>query len=78
MKSFLLESVGWLGASAIMLAYALNSFGLLAAGHLPYLLLNLFGSAGIVAVSLKKKAFQPAALNIVWLGIAGIAILRAL
>ena len=36
------------------------------------------GAIGIIIVSFKKKAYQPAALNVVWLVIAAIAIIKSL
>lgn len=74
----LIELLGWCGAAAILAAYALNGFGFFHSQSLPYLLLNLGGSLGIIVVSFRKKAYQPAALNIVWLAIAAVGIVRAL
>ncbi|WKZ29625.1 MAG: hypothetical protein QY323_02745 [Patescibacteria group bacterium] len=78
MKDSQIELIGWYGAFAILLAYALASFGILETRGVPYQLLNLFGAFGIILVSIKKKAYQPAALNVVWLCIAAIALILAL
>ena len=64
------EAVGWYGAGAILLAYALVSFRLIAVHSLVYQLLNLTGALGIATISIRKKALQPAVLNIVWAVIA--------
>lgn len=70
----LVEIFGWYGAVAILLAYTLVSFDFLAASSIWYQLLNGTGAIGIVVVSLYKKAYQPAALNIMWAAIALVAI----
>ena len=71
---YVIEVAGWYGAIAIIVAYALNSFGLLSSSDLLYQLLNLTGAAGIVIVSVKRRAYQPAVVNLVWLLVAIIAI----
>lgn len=78
MKETLVEYFGWYGTIAILAAFALLSFGVIEARGVPYQALNATGALGIIAVSLKKKAYQPAALNVAWLAIAIIAILTAL
>ena len=74
----LVDFLGWYGTMAILSAYALNSFAILDASGLLYQLLNGTGALGIVVVSLKKKAWQPALLNLVWMVIAAIVLLRLL
>lgn len=64
------EIIGWYGVVAIITAYGLNNFGMLSTHSFWYVFLNLSGSLGIVYVSLKKKNYQPAVLNIVWAIIA--------
>lgn len=64
------EALGWYGAGAILLAYALVSFRLIAVHGLVYQLLNLTGALGIATISIRKKALQPAVLNVVWAVIA--------
>ncbi len=75
MKNFP-KIVGWYGVIAIVVAYALVSFGLVQSNSLWYQLLNLTGAVGIVIVSFQKKAYQPGILNIVWTLIALIAIVK--
>lgn len=77
MKKFL-EIFGWYGAVAIVGAYALVSFSIIQSNSVLYQLLNLTGAIGIVAVSLAKKAYQPATLNIIWTVIAAIALIKLL
>jgi hypothetical protein len=70
MKRLLIEAFGWYGAAAVVLAYGLTSFQLLDPSSWWFLFLNGTGSLGILTVSLYKKTYQPAALNLVWLLIA--------
>lgn len=74
----LYEIVGWYGTVAIMGAYASNSFGVLDATNLWYQVLNGTGAVGIVLISLKKRAYQPAALNAIWTVIAVIGLIQIL
>lgn len=68
-----IEYLGWYGALAVITAYALYAFGKIGADSIWYNLLNLTGAAGIITVSVYKKAWQPAVLNVMWLGIAAYA-----
>lgn len=77
-KKTLIEIVGWYGAFAILLAYALVSFKVIPISSYPYQLLNLTGAAGIAIISIGKKAKQPAFLNVTWVIIASIAIIGLL
>lgn len=70
------EIIGWYGAVAIVLAYFLNSFLIVQADSVTYQLLNFTGAIGIVAISLVKRAYQPAALNAIWTIIAAIALFK--
>ena len=70
------EIIGWYGTCAIVLSYALLSFGLFSSSNIFYQLLNLTGALGIVYISIKKKAYQPGVLNILWAVIALVAIVR--
>jgi len=72
------EIFGWYGTFAIILAYALVSFGILSPSSSIYQILNGTGALGIVYISFKKKAYQPGVLNIIWAIIALIAIIKLL
>ena len=73
-----LEVIGWYGVIAILAAYALVSFSFVSASSSIYQILNLTGAIGILAISLEKKAYQPAALNVIWSLIAIVALLSLL
>lgn len=64
------EIIGWYGTVAIIGAYALNSFGIIATSNPWYQILNATGSIGIIVISLRKKVFQSVILNIIWAAIA--------
>jgi hypothetical protein len=70
------EIIGWCGTAVIILAYALVSFGILSPQAVLYQVMNGAGALGVVHISLKKKAYQPGVLNIVWALIAAVAIIR--
>lgn len=76
MKQQIIDIAGWYGTIAIILAYALNSLSILGSNNIIYQLLNFSGALGIVGVSLSRKAYQPATLNIIWTIIALIAIIK--
>lgn len=72
------ELAGWIGVLAILLAYALLSFGVLAADQAAYHILNLIGGVGIIVDALADKDYQPAVLNFIWAAIAVYAIIRVI
>jgi multidrug transporter EmrE-like cation transporter len=61
-----------------VLAYALVSFEVLSSNGLAYQILNGTGALGILIISIKKKAYQPGVLNIIWFIIAVVAIIQIL
>lgn len=75
-KDFIIEAIGWYGMMAILLAYLLVSFNFLSVGDIFYQVLNFTGAAGVAYISFKKKARQPAVLNIIWAVIALAALLN--
>ncbi len=72
----LFEILGWYGTVAILAAYALVSFSIISPDNVWYQILNGTGAVGIVVVSYYKRAYQPAVLNLVWAGIALVALIR--
>ncbi len=78
MKKIFEEVIGWYGTVAIVLAYALNSFGVIGSYSLLYQVLNATGALGIVYISFRKKVYQPGVLNLIWTLIALVAIVNIL
>lgn len=75
-KQVIDEIIGWYGAIAIVGAFAVVSFEVLTPTSPLYQILNGTGALGIIYISFKKKAWQPAALNVICLIIAAISIIR--
>ncbi len=62
----LLELYGWLGAGCLLLGFVLNIFQKITADSVPYLLLNLIGSALLLYNAWMNGAFPFVAVNFVW------------
>ncbi len=77
-KKIIKEAVGWYGAIAIIGSFALVSFELISPATMLYQILNGTGALGLAYISFEKKAYQPGVLNIIWVLIAGVAIVRLL
>lgn len=77
-KQIIDEIIGWYGAIAIVGAFAMVSFEFWTPTSFIYQFLNLTGGLGMIYISLIKRAYQPAALNLFWAIIAIIAIVRLL
>ena len=75
-KKLLIEIAGWYGTAAILGAYSLSSFSFITPENIWYKILNLTGAIGIVLISYIKKAYQPMILNLIWMIIALLALLR--
>lgn len=75
-KEKMMEIIGWYGALAIIGAYFLSSFSIISSQTAFYQILNVTGAIGIVLISLRKKVYQPAVLNIIWTVIGLIALLK--
>lgn len=77
-KQRLAEIAGWYGILAILAAYGLVSLGVLTADHSVYQLLNLTGALGVIIVSVARKVTQTLVLNIAWVLIAVVGLVRSL
>jgi hypothetical protein len=71
-----IEVVGWIGAALIIAAYALLSAGRVQGDSRLYHWMNICGAVGFVVNSGWNGAYPSAALNVVWLGIGGYALLK--
>lgn len=74
--SVLIETAGWYGAAAVLLAYTLVSFNIISSHSWAYQLLNFTGAVGVLVISYMKRAKQPALLNFVWAVIALVALIQ--
>ena len=71
-----MEVVGWIGAVLILAGYGLLSAGKLDAKSPAYQWLNVVGAAGFIANSSWNGAWPSAALNVIWVGIGAVALVR--
>ena len=74
-STWMMEIIGWYGALAVLGAYMALGLNAIEAGTL-YHFLNATGAAGIGLISWRKRAWQPVALNGVWMVIAIVALIR--
>ena len=75
MEVILFDTLGWIGAFLLLLAYALVSFKRLAADSLVYQGLNVAASILLAVNTIYHRAFPSSFVNIVWTFIAVFAIL---
>ena len=73
--SLVIDIVGWFGIVAVLLAFALTSWGVISQGWTSNIL-NLAGAIAIVIQTGARQVYQPAVLNTIWALIAVFAILR--
>ena len=72
----LMEVVGWIGAVLILAAYGLLTAGRLTAKDQSYQAMNVVGAAGFIANSGWNGAWPSAILNVIWVGIGAVALVR--
>ena len=70
------EIVGWAGASLILLAYLLITAGKLTGQSALYQWMNVAGAAGFIVNGWWHGALPSAVLNVIWLLIGTVALLR--
>ena len=75
MEALIFDSLGWIGAFLLLLAYALVSFKKLAADSLAYQGMNVAASILLAINTLYHRAYPSSFVNIVWTFIAIFAIL---
>jgi hypothetical protein len=75
-QNILAEIAGWYGTIAILLAYALVSFGVVSSDSAAFQLLNLTGAMGIIVIAVNKKVMQSVILNLFWAVVALIALVN--
>ena len=75
MEVLIFDSLGWIGAFLLLLAYALVSFKKLAADSLAYQGMNVAASVLLAINTIYHQAFPSSFVNIVWTFIALFAIL---
>lgn len=76
MNNALQETLGWAGAVMLLAAFALTSYGIWAGTSMEYQLLNLVGSVLLAIYTYLKRAYPNTVLNVIWVVISMVAILR--
>ena len=76
MTDLVVAAVGWGGAALLLGAYALVSAGRLSGGGATFQVMNLVGAAGLATNSAVNDAWPSVALNLVWIGIGAVTLLR--
>jgi hypothetical protein len=74
--NLLMEVAGWIGALLILAGYGLLSAGKLDAKSPTYQWLNVVGASGFIANSSWNGAWPSAALNVIWVGIGIVALVK--
>jgi hypothetical protein len=72
------ELCGWYGMSALIVAYALASFGIIQGNGIAYQVLNISGGIGLMIIAAAKNVVQSVLLNIFWIIIGLTAIINIL
>ena len=72
------DIMGWIGVLLILIAFILTTFGIINATNAIYGILNFVGALGIITSSYAKKDLQPVILNLVWLFVAVVGIIRSI
>lgn len=76
MYALLIDIIGWIGSVMVVLAYSLNMFGKMASDSMAYYWLNIVGSICLILNTLFHHAIPSAVVNVIWVCIAGVAIIR--
>jgi drug/metabolite transporter (DMT)-like permease len=64
------DAIGWLGAAALLIAYAMVSSRKLEGNSTVYQLLNIVGSILLAANTIFYRAYPSSFVNLIWMGIA--------
>lgn len=75
-KNSVAEAIGWIGAAAILVDYALLSFGILSSESILYHVIFMVGCIGLAIVTYRHRAFQSVTVNTTFTILAFIAIIR--
>jgi hypothetical protein len=70
------DAIGWVGAAALLVAYAMISHKKLEGDSATYQLLNISGSILLAANTIFYGSYPSTFVNLIWAGIAVVAIAR--
>jgi hypothetical protein len=74
----IIEIIGWVGSLAVVIAYGMNSYQKLRSDSMVFYLMNLTGGLALIVYTIYKAAYASAFINIVWVIIAVVAIVRVM
>lgn len=72
----IIDIVGWIGAIALLLAYGAVSRGMTQGTSFRYQIVNAIGSGCLLLNSAYYRAFPSSFVNIVWIGIAIVTMIK--
>jgi hypothetical protein len=64
------DVIGWAGAAALLVAYAMVSFRKLEGDSTSYQFLNILGSIFLAVNTISYGAYPSSFVNVIWIGIA--------
>jgi uncharacterized membrane protein YedE/YeeE len=64
------DGIGWAGAAALLVAYAMVSSRKMEGDSAAYQFLNIFGSILLAINTVFYRAYPSAFVNLIWIGIA--------
>ena len=64
------DAIGWAGAAALLIAYAMVSSRKLEGNSTTYQFLNIVGSLLLAANTIFYRAYPSSFVNLIWIGIA--------
>ena len=65
-----LDAIGWMGAAALLVAYAMVSYKKLEGDSTAYQFLNIAGSLLLAVNTISYGAYPSSFVNMIWIGIA--------
>ncbi len=71
-----MEVAGWIGALLILAGYALLTAEKVTSKSVSYQAMNVIGATGFIANGIWHQAWPSAILNIIWVGIGVVALVR--
>ena len=72
-----MDILGWIGSFEVIIAYGLISYNRVDGGSTFYQVLNLTGAILLIINTVYLEAYPSAFINMVWVGIAIAALLKA-
>lgn len=77
METIIVDVVGWIGSILLVIAYWLVSQNKVKAQSIKYQSLNIIGSLMLIINTFYYKAFPSTALNVIWIIIGFVYIVKA-